>query len=54
MRRLEVGTFEADFASQLDAARADTVIITEDDQPTWALISYEVFTQLRDDDEANG
>lgn len=49
MHRIEREQFCEDPAGQLDRAEAETVLITKDGEPEWALVSYGVFAQLRRD-----
>lgn len=47
MHRIDARDFSKDAAGQLDRAEAETVLITKNGEPAWALLSFDVFSQLR-------
>jgi len=47
MHKTDSKEFCKDAAGQLHRAEVETVLITRNGEPAWALVSFEVFSQLR-------
>lgn len=47
MKRVDVSEFRNQPSGYLDRAKAETVIITENGEPSLVVLSWQVFSQLR-------